>query len=113
LHTKQQHPFTIRPIRQTYLTRRKVNIKKDTKTKDFSILFKKNYKNWFKRTKVKIKEKRAYYLIESNRTEYAWIHKEKKTADISKKEKPNIEKTTITTNTTDNSKINNFTNKFE
>jgi len=43
---------------------------KDVKTKDFPILFKENYEDWFRYARVKIKKKRVYYSIESNRTEY-------------------------------------------
>jgi len=88
-------------------------MKKDTKTKDFSILFKKNYKDWFRCTEVKIKGKGVYYSIESNRTEYAWIHREGEAVGVSRKGKPDMEKATIITNTTNNSEVNNFINKFE
>jgi len=112
LHTKQQYLSIIRPIRQTYFIYWKVNIKKDSKTKNFSILFKENYKNWFRYIKVKIKGKKAYYSIELSRTEYTWIYKEKETANVNRKGKLNTKKA-ITTNITDNSKVDNFTNKFE
>jgi len=70
-------------------------------------LFRENYENWFKRTRVKIKKKGAYYSIDSNKTKYIWIYKEGKAAKDSKEGK-----TTIPTNT-NISKIDNFTNKFK
>jgi len=87
-------------------------MEKNVKTKDFPILFKKNYKDWFKRAEVKIKGKGAYYSIESSRTKYIWIHKKGGAADVNKKGKPNTEKAIII-NTIDNSKVDNFTNKFK
>jgi len=86
---------------------------KDVKTKDLPILFKENYENWFRCTGVKIKEKGVYYSIESSRTEYTWIHRERRAAGISRKGKPDMEKAIIIINTIDNSEVNNFTNKFE
>jgi len=88
-------------------------MKKDSKTKDFPILFKENYENWFKRAEVKIKGKGAYYSIESSRTEYTWIHRERGAAGVSREKKPNMEKTTITISTIDNSEVNNLISKFE
>jgi len=82
-------------------------MKKNTKTKDFPILSRENYEDWFKRAEVKIKGKEAYYSIESSRTEYTWIHREGGAAGVSREGKPDTEKTT------DNSKVDNFTNKFE
>jgi len=82
-------------------------MKKDSKTKDFSILSKENYEDWFKCTKVKIKKKRVYYSIELNKTEYIWIHREKRAAKDSKKGK-----TTIPTNININ-KVDNLTSKFK
>jgi len=112
LHIKQQHPLIIKPIRQVYFIYRKVNIRKDAKTKDLPILFKENYEDWFKRIGVKIKKKGVYYSIESSRTEYAWIHKEGGAAGVSREGKPDTEKAIITS-ITDNSEVDNFINKFE
>jgi len=113
LHIKQQHPLIIRPTRQAYFTRRKVNIKKDLKTKDFPILFKENYKDWFNCIKVKIKEKRAYYSIESNRTEYTWIYKRRRAAGVNREGKPDMEKATTITSTINNNEVDNLISKFE
>jgi len=88
-------------------------MRKDSKTKDLPILFKKNYEDWFRRAGVKIKGKGAYYSIELSRTEYIWIHREGGAADISREGKPDTEKATIIISTIDNSKVNNFINKFK
>jgi len=45
--------------------------------------------------------------------EYTWIYKKRKTTDINRKGKPDMEKVTIIINIIDNSKINNFINKFK
>jgi len=82
-------------------------MKKDSKTKDFPILFKKNYKNWFRCIKVKIKGKEAYYSIESNKTEYIWIYKKRETTGNNREKK-----TTIPTNI-NISRIDNLISKFK
>jgi len=88
-------------------------MEKDSKTKDLSILFKENYENWFKCIKVKIKGKKAYYSIESNRTKYIWIYRERGAANINRKGKPDMEKVIIIIDIINNSKVDNLINKFE
>jgi len=82
-------------------------MEKNSKTKDFSILFKENYKDWFKCVKVKIKGKEVYYSIESSKMEYIWIYRKGGAVGDSRKGK-----TTISTNT-DISEIDNLTSKFK
>jgi len=80
---------------------------KNSKTKDFPILFRENYEDWFRRAEVKIKGKEAYYSIELSKTEYVWIHREGGAAGDSKKGK------TTTPTSTDISGVDNLTSKFE
>jgi len=82
-------------------------MEKDSKTKDFSILFRENYEDWFRYTKVKIKKKKAYYSIELNKTKYIWIYREGGVAKSSREGK-----TTIPTNT-NISRVDNLISKFE
>jgi len=51
-------------------------------------------------------------LIKSSRTEYTWIYKKGGAVNISREGKSDTEKAIIT-NITDNSKIDNFINKFK
>jgi len=51
-------------------------------------------------------------LIESNKTEYTWIYRKEGAANVSRKRKPDTEKTT-TTSITNNSEVDNLINKFE
>jgi len=82
-------------------------MEKNSKTKDLPILFKENYKDWFRRAGVKIKKKGAYYSIESSKMEYIWIHKEKEAAGNSREGK------TTTPTSTNISRVDNLTSKFE
>jgi len=80
---------------------------KNSKTKDFSILFRENYKDWFRHAGVKIKGKGAYYSIELSKIEYIWIYREGEAAKDSKERK------TTTPTSIDISKVDNLTSKFE
>jgi len=82
-------------------------MRKNSKTKDLPILFRENYKDWFRRAGVKIKEKGAYYSIKLSKTEYVWIHREERAAGGSREGK-----TTTPTNT-DISRVDNLISKFE
>jgi len=82
-------------------------MEKDSKTKDFLILFRENYKDWFRRVGVKIKKKRAYYLIKLSKIEYIWIYREKGAAEGSRERK------TTTPINIDISRVDNFTSKFK
>jgi len=82
-------------------------MEKDLKTKDLPILFKENYKNWFKYAGIKIKKKGAYYSIESSKTEYVWIYRKERAAGGSRERK------TIIPMSINTSGVNNFTSKFE
>ena len=45
-------------------------------SKYLPILTRETYEDWFRRAKVKIKGKGAFFVIETSRVEYAWIYRE-------------------------------------
>jgi hypothetical protein len=70
-------------------------------SKHLPIVSRDNYEDWFRRAKIKIKSKGAYYTIETSRTEYAWIQREGGT------------KSSASSSTLTSSEVDNITSQFE